>query len=422
MGATVRCAGCGHTAPADARLCLLCGRPIAAPMVELERLDVPATPGQRERVVVEHRGAPQGPKRPLVVGGALVVAAIAAVVFLFAGGGDDGSDGQGDASPSTVDDAGPSSTSPGRPWRPPTSSEVPGITVVSGLDGPEPVLGHETGGLSLYVLSGRSLARVELDTGRITVMERAFVGSPGYVANLRVVDDAVVAWRDSGRYALPTDLSAPPESTSEAQRGPLDLVYGVDGDEGAMTVRHVDDQPSEAWHVPAGASVMTVVDDQLLVQRAGRLYLLQRGGGVREYAIGDFMGSRGGWVLWRGCDEQMRCRLNIGTAQQPVVHSHERDDWEMWANGFGVGLAPDGASVVATRPGQVRPALVRLEDGVSLVDVDLETQIDWTPDGEWAFVRLPGDRVVGVSTRDGRQVPINLPFRFDAQQVALAVG
>ena len=66
----------------------------------------------------------------------------------------------------------------------------------------QPVLGKETGGLSLYAASSVSIARIELDTGRVTAAPRAFTG--GSVCPQKVPARSVSACRMKQSSVTPT--------------------------------------------------------------------------------------------------------------------------------------------------------------------------------------------------------------------------
>lgn len=420
--------------PEESRVCLLCGRPVPAQSVELEPLEEPAPGATGERVVADARGSARGRRGLVAIGAAAVV--LLAVVWLLAGGGDDGDDGEAAVAPTTAAPTTTERASSSRPpitRRPTTTTPSPSPVVGTILPTPGPVLGEPTGGLSLYVASGTTVTRLELDTGRVTALPNAFRGG-GFVQGLVIEGGALHVVRDNGVYTLPLDLSSVPTSPTQMDGccwyGTNRGFEWVQRDDGLVLRETMPDGTTvRQWKLTTGGSPLgptAVVGDELVISTAGRIFLVSTDGSVRHYAIGDYITSRGEWIMWRSCDERLRCSLNLGDRERPRVRELRLADDQLWANPWGVQLAPDGGSIVAGGVGdQIR--LFATDTGRDIAAFDSGTRVDWTPDGAWAFGGAAGGRnphrlVIAASPRDGRVVEIELPFTIDSGNTFFAVG
>lgn len=448
MGGTRRCSSCGHEMPETARVCLLCGRDAPAQEVELQPVDDAATPPGGDRVVAEAGGGKIDRRVPLVVGAAVVV--LLALVALLAGG-DDGDDDDGgeaaaeEASATTTTDAPrptrtpttrvrPATTTP----TPTTTTEPPPFTAVSSVTPtPQPVLGKETGGLSLYAASGVSIARIELDTGRVTAAPRAFTGGTD-VFGMYVMPNGIYVWHAgaNGAFVVPLDLSGPPEQRSVPYNccplpGTPMFEHGRLGD-GEISVIELtpDGGVPHQWTLTQSASfgsAMTVVDGRLLLSLAGRLYLLGEDGSAEPWATGEFVASRGDRVLWRGCDDRMVCTLRLGDAQRSDRRVLQWSAGRPTANAWRVMLSPDGTTMVMLDVlDSVNGAsqVIDLETGAVLASVPaLLEELTWTPDGTWLLGPSGPGVLFVLNLRDGTRIEIGLPEEFwRGQDIYLGVG
>jgi hypothetical protein len=406
-------------------MCLLCGRPVGAAEVELERLDSPPAAAVRtEPVVVERRG-PRRSKRSLlsVVVGAVAVAI--AIGVLSDGGG--GSPEPERATPASEPAPESSEVDPG-PDDQREQGQLPSTSVAQLGPAATPLLGRTTGGLSVYAVTGRSIARVELDTGVLTIASLAIPRIGGQTTALAVHDGRLYVGRDLELLVAPLDLAHPAEgaySNVALLLGDRDVVVReIDPRTGATAVRRFSaaGRLLQEWPTAGDQGQWTpgVFGDRLLVVNGGRIYTVGVDG-VSQYTIGDYVASNPHWVLWRGCDEAMVCRYHLGDPADPYRRSTSLQPSQVDASRWGPLLAPDGASmVVADRSGT--PILMRTEDGDYLARLDFNTRPTWSPDGEWIFTRSGGSTIVAISTRDGYQWSFTLRGLFGTQNMWLAVG
>lgn len=440
-GAARQCSFCGHHMPGGSQVCLLCGRDVPTEAVEPEPAGERPSSPSAERVVADARGG--RPRRQGIVAIAATVVVLLALVWLFAGG-DNGGDDEASTGPTTTTEVAPSSrptTTRAPAARPPatrsgwtTTTVAPPTTLHSQILSPHaPLLGEETGGLSLYVASGNTVLRVELDTGEVTTATNAFRGG-GFTLGVAVEDGSVYVARDNGVYAFPGDLSTVPRMPVQSQvccPSPNQLLtYMHRGDHWVVSEMTLSGETKRQWTLTTTTQWEPVstaaIGDELLVARAGRLYLVSTDGSIRHYAIGEYVASRGEWILWRSCDERMRCGLHLGNPDNPHVHDLALGDDSIVHTPWGMPpLAPNGRSiVVGGSAGKTR--LVDTSTGDEIAEFASGAAVAWTPDGAWAFGRPdigtgPHRRVVAVSTRDDRRVEFELPFTFDRGDV-FAVG
>jgi hypothetical protein len=349
-------------------------------------------------------------------------------------------DERGDvAAPSTAEV--PSTPVTEAPTTTPGTNPIPSTTVSQLGPTGSPLLGRATGGLSVYAISGRSLARVDLDSGASTIASLAVPLVGVETSGFGVFDGRLFIGRDLELLAAPLDLSVVAEvvqSNVEVLVGGSRLVVRVmDPRTGASAVREIrsDGQVVREWS-DSGASPAAhasfawtpgLLGDRLIVMNAGRIYTVGDDG-IRQYAIGEYLASNGQWLLWRGCNEAMQCAYHLGDPgdpfRRPVPLPAGRRDLgiSLGPNGaYGPLIAPDGATiVVADDSGS--PMLMRTDDGESLAKLDFSTRPTWTPDGEWVFTRSGGSTIVAISTRDGRQSSFTLRGLFGTQRMWLAVG
>jgi hypothetical protein len=451
MAAVERCSGCGADVARTASFCLKCGRSTAAPLRELERLDVTPEPvGDVQRAVADSGGG--GRRRGVMVLGVVAVV-VAAAVVLLADGSDDTSSS---TEPSTTNEGTPSTqllyppstrrgettmspstaAAPTLPFSPTTNPAGPATTTVTMIgDGPHPVLGDLTGGLSLYVATGDALRRVELDTGRLTTLDarqysRTWQGMEIYNGEVQIdVGGTIVS--------VPADLSAgfqASELRPGLRAGETDerWVAQFAGDNSAKAVLLRGPEVVGQFDVPGGAVLIGIVGDRVVMQGGGRIYTMDRTGRTRFYATGNVVNAGGNWLLWSSCDESLRCRYHLGDVSQPdaveVNLGAEMLRGYYNAGGFySMGasasiVAPDGAT--ALLPGDGGATLVELSTGRVIEEhVMAFGGYCWSPDGAWFFATGRSQAIVAISTSDGHPISV-LPAGRSSQNgnQLLAVG
>jgi hypothetical protein len=294
-----------------------------------------------------------------------------------------------------------------------------------------PVLGTPTGGLSLYALSGRDLVRVDLDTGVVTVRQRALDRgfTDSFNSAVMVLDGRLVVARDGRVFVATTDLDGDPEALDDVffngSLSPDRLVTmeWASSPEDPLEVREfdADGRLVNLWNLPAQSWAAGVVGDRVVAQAAGRIYLVAPDGDVEPVGVGEPVHVRNSHILWRHCDDELRCSLSLadlanGTSQ-PVPHL---DQGEYWF--FGRTIAPDGrfASVMLGNTHR----LIWLATGAELAELDARTQPAWSPDASWVFTRADDETLVAISTRGEAPIEIALPDGFSLRdaEVFLTVG
>jgi hypothetical protein len=447
---SLHCTGCGADLPFGASYCARCGRSAVPELRDLERIGGPSTPevAGREHVVSES-GGPH--RRRGLAGLVAVVVVLVATVLLLSGGGNDGGDDAASA-PTTTRPGTPNtrlnypeptepgettSTHPPTTARPSTTtSTTTTTTLVTFLgDGPSPVLGVETGGMSVYAAGDGSLRRVELDTGRITELD---VGADvGQSYALQVRGDHLELRNGSLRYEIALDLSGGVQNGRfesgdgdqiEVEGSDLTWVFFSDANNGGLLLRRGDDEIVR--HTFAGGTVFSgIVGDRALLSGGGRIFTLDTAGRLRPYAVGQVVAAGGRWVLWIGCDDDLRCTYHVGDAERSdarrVVTPSEMTS-TMYGYGYGYAspslVSPDG-----------RVALLAGRDGLWLFELETGRALDtsaaqwgpwaWSPDSAWLFRYNVRGEVEAVSTSDGHAVTVLPSIRV--QQTGsrlLAVG
>jgi hypothetical protein len=301
--------------------------------------------------------------------------------------------------------------------------------VVTGQIGDGPVLGQSTGGRSLYAVNGATIARIELDTGAVTILRGAFRRSGSYTSALLARDGRLIVGRDAVTYSLPADLSAAPVLLDG-----ISLDQGLSGDrllsarsEDAPDAPVVVDEFStdgsivRSWRLPPQVWPSGVVGDRIVTQAAGNVYLVGTDGSVETLGSGDIVHVRDSRLVVRRCDERLQCTLTLddltsGTSTPLALPG----PGEFYF--YGRSLAPDGRTAVLFGPN--RPQLVDLVTGAVLADVDDQAQPAWTPDGAWLFTRNGDGQLVAVSARNGERIALPLPdgSNLGTADLTLAVG
>jgi hypothetical protein len=424
-----RCSNCGSEMSSASRYCVKCGRQRPAPVLDLERLDVAAPPppplpaSQIERAVAEQRRAQPPRRRSLLVIG-LVLAVLVAAVIVLSGGDGDGDDATDDADAATTS----TTEAPTRTTRPPRTTTTLPPVIIGQIGAPGPILGASTEGLSLYAIAGSTIARVELDTGTVTVVRSAFRRGGGYTSSLFVSGDQLVATRDSDVYVIPKDLSGEPQrldgviGDSLSTERLVSVTY--DGPDNAPISAQEYDVRGEVvneWRLPAGVWPSGVVGDRLVLVAGGRIFLLGTDGSVEPFANGDLMSVSGSFVSVRRCDDAMRCRVTIDNplTGESVPAPALDLDFGYW---YGRSLSPDGRTALVSGPTDLQ--LVEVATGDVIADLEELTQPAWTPDSEWLFSLGDRDMLLAISTSGRGTIELPMPqgFRAGTSDLILAVG
>jgi hypothetical protein len=347
-----------------------------------------------------------------------VLAATAAVVVTD----DHGAPSDATAATTTVPGPSPTTTAPSRTSVPDTGyvSTAP-AALLPGLDDPR----------SVYVVSGRDITRIELDTGRYTTRRALPRGTE---------HDYPVMWIGGGWLwvetsvalgRVPLDLSADWQMVASDRQ-----VLGMFAD-GAHWVQPWD-EPSRAvledvdgnelaeYPLQPGIQAWSTTSDRLVVSGGGRIYTVDRAGRPSSFGTGDFFSATGDWLLWRTCDEQQRCALLLGAAQGlvppravPVDGDPSREPLDRpWS----YLVSPDGRWLVMPFDGRV----IDLVDGHALRSGPSSTDGDamaWHPEGGW-LLQTDGFALTAYAPDTGVRVSVDLPHptaAYDSVSV-LAVG
>ena len=338
--------------------------------------------------------------------GRSVVVALALVGLLGAGlllGDDDG-----DPAPAgrDGDDAGPSTRVVPRPMSPTTRPSTTTTTE------PPPVPVLPGAGVRVLLLGQAGPELLDLDTGiaeEVPVPQGAY-GVIAAGAGVVYVDGAQ-AWY----VALPADgpaaqavalggaeqvfegdrpgrvwlFSPVPESGGERYQVTLvDLAGGV-----VAGPRDVSDGYVAGAH-PAG----------LVIQAAGRIYLVGAAGDVQALATGEVLGASQGWLLSRSCDDELRCGLTIWSPELRA-RSLRTDGGAAYGGSLAVDAAGRRGALVLYGPDRVGLELLDLATG-GAQDVDLPGAGDvmgaaWLP-GDLGLLVARSTELVRVHERAGQ--------------------
>jgi hypothetical protein len=173
--------------------------------------------------------------------------------------------------------------------------------------------------------------------------------------------------------------------------------------------------PNQAW--PVGA-----MDDRLIVQAAGGIYLLGTDGAAERHGIGDVMFSGGSILLWKHCDERLVCGISLDDLATGASLPVAAFDEGAFLGYFAQTIAPDGRSAVIVRENE--PQLVDLATGQERSGPLRNAQAAWSPDGAWLFTVGEDNALVAFSTRGLLPIVMPMPegFALGTNEVALAVG
>ena len=441
MAGSQRCFACGNDVPFAAAYCPRCGRTTAAPLRDLERIDLGVEPvGAKQQTVARSGG---GSRRRGVATLLAIGAVLAATVVLLSGGGGGHDDTAAVPETTTTRTRSPNTrliypepTQPGettstRPTtsRPPTTTSTTTTLVTFLGDAPGPVLGDETGGLSVYSFEKTAIRRLELDTGRVTTLRLPSDTEDFYMMTMR--GDRVVLSNGPIEKTIARDLSG---GLSEASFfGPGNMIPGTDirwsqeseDGQNVVVLQHPG-QDDVRLGIPPGLNLQGFLNDRMVLAGGGRIFTLDLSGRLRDYAAGSLVSAYGQWVLWWSCDAEASCGFRLGTATDANARSVQAGGGYNGYDSMGFGtplVAPDGEHAVL--PGLTRgAALVELATGKVLIDqVDMWGHFTWSPDGRWLFQLDEGGVVEAVSTADGHVVDL-LPVLSGTTSGArvLAVG
>jgi hypothetical protein len=386
----------------------------APPLLDLERIPASAVPEASVARTVTDRGAPRGPRasrRGLASLAAVAVLAVGSIAVLS--GGDDGAD---DANAPTT------TSEPDRTTRPRRSTTTVPERVEAQIAAAPLLLGVPTGGLSLYGLNGAGLFRLELDTGALTIVSSHTLPSGPVHGSMHLRDGRLVVLLGDGYYVTPLDLSEAPTWVGGV-RGDIGLggwsdriLRGFDLDRRSGVVREVreydlDGNEVATWRVPEHSWPVDAMGDRLIVQAAGRLYLVDSGeevdggGQVEPFAIGDVVHVSGPRILWRGCDDQLSCSLWVDDFEQRTSRRLPFDG--AFHGPWAALVAPDGATAVTLVGGETQ--LLEVSTGRLIASVPTTARPAWSPDGAWLFACDKFGDIVAISTRAGDRVEFDLP-------------
>jgi hypothetical protein len=422
MARTDTCAGCGTELSPGARYCVKCGRSQTAPVLDLERVEVsPVFERSVERAVAQQQG-PRGSRRTLVALGALAVVIVGAVVVMSGGGATDNA-----ASPTTTVE--PTSTT--RPRRPTTTvpSSIVG-QIGRPLGGTSALLGAPTGERVVYVLADRDVARIELDTGVFKIVPDALRGTGNYTSALLVRDGSLVVGREGSAFVMPADLSEQPQRLDDLTLEGFDSsgrLLSIDYSQsglGSYTVREFDPTGRilATWDLPSMSYVAGAAAHFLVLQAAGRIYLVDGFGSIEPFGVGEVIFASGSWILWRHCDDSLECTVSLHDLDTGSAGAFPALAEVQFFSQFGILLAPDGRTAVGS-DGDGTLSLLDLETGEPIAELDGRVRPAWTPDGAWCFTRGQGGTLLAIPTRGGDPVEIDVPgLRLGAADIILAVG
>lgn len=157
------------------------------------------------------------------------------------------------------------------------------------------------------------------------------------------------------------------------------------------------------WEVPGQPNVLGYWQDQLVVERADRIWLLDESLDATDVATGRVLTFDGEHLARLVCQSPISCELRVGPPDDPDRRSVAlpRDlavlsegDWVE-----GIGISPDGDRLaLSVRQGGLSlPTIVDLETGElrKLADgMNHRSPVVWSPDGEWVAYLYTDDVMV----------------------------
>ncbi len=157
---------------------------------------------------------------------------------------------------------------------------------------------------------------------------------------------------------------------------------------------------ADVWEVPGHPNVIGQWEGDLLVERAGSVWLLDPDGGTTDVADGQVLSYDGNHLARLDCDGPTTCTIRVGSPIDPDRHAVPLPDeltllgQDLWASS--VAVAPDGdrLAMVVQRGGLSQPVIIDLETGAveQLSEIiGHDAPLVWSPDGEWLAYRVLDD-------------------------------
>ncbi len=175
----------------------------------------------------------------------------------------------------------------------------------------------------------------------------------------------------------------------------------------------VDGELADLPELPGGVFPFGAVGDALVVGggASGGVYV-HDGDGYRLLTPGALLGTGGGAVLARVCDEALTCelhRIDVATGDTTVHSLHRMTDlagvW--WVDSI---VSPDASALLVMSGAE--PVLWDLESGVMLpVPVNRGRPIAWSSDAQWLFIGGNAE-IVGIHRLSGDEVRFAVPGDF----------
>ena len=387
-------------------------------------LDLEISLGDARPVVVEK---PAPSRKPLVIT-ALAVVGLIAVIASVARARDDDDHASAPATtaaattPTTVVPSSTAATSSVAP----SSSAPPYVN--DGTQGA--VLGAPTGHMVHFGLNNIVDASIDLDTGRVSPSSHL----TGFVLGMVPVGNRVVVHSRAGVHVFDRHLENGSQVKTEfvhevwpsARSGRVWLREEVGGpgiQPGRLPSRlremSIDGTSTAQIDLPTGIFWVFPVEDEVAFQYAGRIYLKNASGGLRDYAVGDLVVAGSGIIIWTGCTVSLSCSLNIGTPGNSRRSSYPIAVGTGYSAASPNALAPDGRAAVVvdqqglpvildTRTGETRPLGVSFNQSGNL-------SFAWSPDSRWLLTVRSGTWLVASDLDRGIDVDVRLPTEAAAR-------
>jgi hypothetical protein len=385
-------------------------------------LDLEISRGDAQPVVVEK---PAPSRKPLVIAVLAVLGATALIASVVGARDDDRA-----AAPATTA-AATTSTTVVPSTTAATTSVAPSSSAPSFVNGGTQgaVLGAPTGYIMHFGLGNLVDASIDLDTGRISPATNL----TGIVSRMVPIGNNVVVHSRDGVQVFDRRLENVSRVLNEfvqteflqevwpsARSGRVWLREEVGGpgiQPGRLPSRlremSIDGTSTAQIDLPPGIFWAFPVEDEVAFQYAGRIYLKDATGGVRDYAVGDLVVAGSGVIVWTGCTVSLSCSLNIGTPDNSHRSSYPIAVGIGYSAASPNALAPDGRAAVVvnqqglpvvldTRTGETRPLGVNLGQSDNL-------PFAWSPDSRWLLTVRSGTWLVASDFDGGIDVDVRLP-------------